>query len=86
MFADLELRPLILENLKKCGYTKPTPIQRYAAPILASHRDIMACAQTGSGKSVRTRGLIRCGSCNVLNVKASLTYLLNFSVLFCCQF
>jgi len=50
-FQELELRPLILENLTKCGYKKPTPIQGTASPVLMAGRDVMACAQTGSGKT-----------------------------------
>jgi len=49
----MELRPLILGNVIKVGYEEPTPIQRRAYPVLAAKRDFMACAQTGSGKSVR---------------------------------
>lgn len=50
-FENSGLRPLLLENVKKSGYTKPTPIQKYAIPIISNGRDLMGCAQTGSGKT-----------------------------------
>ena len=50
-FKDYPLRGILKKNLKKAGYTKPTPVQKYAIPIVLSNRDVMTCAQTGSGKT-----------------------------------
>lgn len=50
-FEASGLRPHLLENVKKSGYTKPTAIQRHAIPVILSGRDLMSCAQTGSGKT-----------------------------------
>jgi len=50
-FESANLRKLLLENIAKSGYKKPTPIQRYGIPTILSKRDLMACAQTGSGKT-----------------------------------
>lgn len=52
-FKSSGLREVLLEKLMKCKYDTPTPIQKYAIPIIISGRDIMASAQTGSGKTVR---------------------------------
>ncbi|KAG4079111.1 hypothetical protein HA402_001082 [Bradysia odoriphaga] len=41
----------VFDNLFGCGYNVPTPIQMQAIPIMASGRSLMACAQTGSGKT-----------------------------------
>ncbi|KAL6752884.1 ATP-dependent RNA helicase-like protein [Haematococcus lacustris] len=50
-FEDCHLPPALLDNIRRCKYTKPTPVQRYALPIGIGGRDLMACAQTGSGKT-----------------------------------
>ena len=50
-FEDANLDPLLLENITKSKYLEPTPIQAYAVPIILAGRDVMACAQTGSGKT-----------------------------------
>lgn len=50
-FESANLRPHLLNNVKKSGYLKPTPIQKYALPIIMGGRDLMGCAQTGSGKT-----------------------------------
>jgi len=42
----------LMENIKKCNFSKPTPIQKYSIPIILSGKDLMATAQTGSGKTV----------------------------------
>lgn len=50
-FSDCEIHECLLQNIKRLGYTTPTPVQRYAIPISLARRDIMSCAQTGSGKT-----------------------------------
>ncbi|HFC8518922.1 DEAD/DEAH box helicase [Neisseria weaveri] len=50
-FADLNLDKNILSALTAAGYESPTPIQAQAVPHALNNRDIMASAQTGSGKT-----------------------------------
>ncbi|KAF3776651.1 DEAD-box ATP-dependent RNA helicase 37 [Nymphaea thermarum] len=50
-FAEIDLGDALNENIRRCRYVKPTPVQRHAIPILLGGRDLMACAQTGSGKT-----------------------------------
>ena len=51
-FDEAELSETCRVNVKKSNYTKPTPVQKYSIPIILKGRDLMACAQTGSGKTV----------------------------------
>lgn len=50
-FQNLNLIEPILEALKTEGYTTPTPIQQQAIPIVLSGKDLLGCAQTGTGKT-----------------------------------
>ncbi len=50
-FADLGLNPSILKAVEESGYTIPTPIQAQAIPEVLAGRDLMASAQTGTGKT-----------------------------------
>ena len=50
-FADLNLDKNILSAVRSEGYESPTPIQAQAIPLALEGRDIMASAQTGSGKT-----------------------------------
>jgi ATP-dependent RNA helicase RhlE len=50
-FQELNIITPILRALKAKGYTKPTPIQEQAIPVVLEGRDLLACAQTGTGKT-----------------------------------
>ena len=50
-FADLNLIPEILRAVADEGYQNPTPIQAKAIPAVLARRDVMGCAQTGTGKT-----------------------------------
>lgn len=50
-FDSPPLAEHLLTNIALAKYAKPTPVQKYSIPIVANGRDLMACAQTGSGKT-----------------------------------
>ena len=51
-FANLHLHPDLLKGIRDLGFTRPTPIQAEAIPPALDGRDLLACAQTGSGKTI----------------------------------
>lgn len=50
-FVEEDLGAALMENTKRCKFERPTPVQKYSIPIGRLGRDLMACAQTGSGKT-----------------------------------
>jgi ATP-dependent RNA helicase RhlE len=50
-FTSLQLHPDLLRGIKELGFVKPTPIQADSIPPAMAGRDLLACAQTGSGKT-----------------------------------
>ncbi|XP_013855252.1 putative ATP-dependent RNA helicase DDX4 [Austrofundulus limnaeus] len=50
-FEEARLCESLKRNVSKSGYVKPTPVQKHGIPIISAGRDLMACAQTGSGKT-----------------------------------
>jgi len=50
-FRELSIHPIILKALSQAGYATPTPIQEQAIPSVLSGRDLLGCAQTGTGKT-----------------------------------
>jgi ATP-dependent RNA helicase RhlE len=50
-FEDFHFDPKLQEGLDSMGYAKPTPIQEQAIPVILQNKDLIACAQTGTGKT-----------------------------------
>jgi superfamily II DNA/RNA helicase len=50
-FTEIGLSPELLQAVFDAGYTNPTPIQQKAIPVVATGRDVLGCAQTGTGKT-----------------------------------
>jgi len=50
-FDQLDLSPLLLQAIEEQGYTKPTPVQEQAIPLILQGKDMLAGAQTGTGKT-----------------------------------
>nr|ACJ64200.1 vasa [Halocynthia roretzi] len=68
-FDEADLPETVRQNIRKANYKKPTPVQKYSIPIVNSDRDLMACAQTGSGKTAAfllpvLRGMVKNGITN----------------------
>ncbi|MFP5503181.1 MAG: DEAD/DEAH box helicase, partial [Candidatus Sericytochromatia bacterium] len=52
LFTEFDLAPELLEGLAKMGYTHPTPVQEKAIPAVATGKDLMVQARTGTGKTL----------------------------------
>lgn len=50
-FKDLGLASVLTDKCASMGYTEPTPIQKQAIPVVMNGRDMIACAETGTGKT-----------------------------------
>src|SRR3954469_8917227 len=51
LFEQLGLIEPLMKALKTEGYTNPTPIQHQAIPVVLEGKDLLGCAQTGTGKT-----------------------------------
>ena len=49
LWERYDMHDFLWENLQRCHYSRPTPIQRFAIPVALGGNDAMCCAQTGSG-------------------------------------
>ncbi|KAM4701736.1 putative ATP-dependent RNA helicase DDX52 [Discoglossus pictus] len=52
LIEEYKIHPRVLQNLKDAGFKEPTPIQMQAIPVMLHGREILACAPTGSGKTM----------------------------------
>ncbi len=50
-FNDFNFDEKLLDGLSSMGFNKPTPIQEQAIPLILANKDLIACAQTGTGKT-----------------------------------
>ena len=50
-FDDINLTEIVKTNVGLANYTQPTPVQKNSIPVILANRDLMSCAQTGSGKT-----------------------------------
>ena len=50
-FEDFNFNEDVLEGISAIGYEKPTPVQEQAIPPIMEQKDVIACAQTGTGKT-----------------------------------
>ena len=52
LYEEANLGAQVLSNIRRAQFEEPTAIQRYTIPSIRQRDDLMACAQTGSGKTV----------------------------------
>lgn len=57
-FKELNITEPILKAIEEKGYTVPTPIQEKAIPVALAKKDILGCAQTGTGKTASLQYLL----------------------------
>ena len=50
-FDDFQFNYNLMDGLDAMGFNKPTPIQELAIPVILANKDLIACAQTGTGKT-----------------------------------
>uniref|UniRef100_A0A8V0YPY3 RNA helicase n=1 Tax=Gallus gallus TaxID=9031 RepID=A0A8V0YPY3_CHICK len=50
-FEEANFAQTLRKNISKTGYSKLTPVQKHSIPVIQAGRDLMSCAQTGSGKT-----------------------------------
>ncbi|KAJ3448613.1 dead-box atp-dependent RNA helicase 37-like isoform x1 [Anaeramoeba flamelloides] len=51
-FYDLDIGEIVYQNVKEARFGRPTPVQKHSFSVIMNGRDLMACAETGSGKTV----------------------------------
>lgn len=51
LFADLQLNDQLMDGLNAMGFKEATPVQQQAIPFILENKDLLACAQTGTGKT-----------------------------------
>ena len=73
-YEEANLGTQILSNIRRAHFEEPTPIQRYTIPCIREQHDIMACAQTGSGKTVRLTSIAS------ISIVTHLNFLGGFSI------
>ena len=50
-FKEFNFHPLICEGIDSMGFSRPTPVQSQTIPVIFANKDLIACAQTGTGKT-----------------------------------
>jgi superfamily II DNA/RNA helicase len=72
---DLNINPRLLRGIYSCGYEKPSPIQQKSIVHMLNKKDVLAQAQSGTGKT----GAFSIAALQILNIKKLLTQVLILS-------